>query len=254
VRVPFDPATDYYQILGVRPGADSDEIQSAYRRLAKEYHPDLHAGSAVAATRMARLNVAKSVLLDRETRASYDQLRAARRHSVSHVAAERQPAQATSQPTVRYAPQQVGARPRYRVVSQRATRSAARGTFDRQTGILFLVAVPLMAALVLYVFEAVQLSVQPPKQPPTDLTLSPNGSRPTARGAAEAAFIMVHSQPLSRELAARTNNFILQRSDSSPDSELLKADGRRLLRAAGSGDTAEWEAAVTDMCHLASRC
>src|ERR1700716_3225613 len=249
-RVPFDPSTDYYQILGVPPGADSEEIQSAYRRLAKEYHPDLHADSAVAAARMARVNVAKSVLLDRDTRASYDQLRAGRRRAATRLGTDREPAQ----PTVRYAPQDVGARPRYRVVSHRATRSAARGTFDRQTGILFLVAVPLMAALVLYVFEAGQLSVQPPKLPPTDLTLSPNGSRPTARGAAEAAFIMVHSQPPSRDLAMRTNNFILQRTDSSPESELLKADGLRLLRAARSGDTAEWEAAVDDMCHLASRC
>ena len=248
-RVPFDPATDYYQILGVRPGADSEEIQSAYRRLAKEYHPDLHADSALAAERMSRVNVAKSVLLDRDTRATYDQLRAAgaRRRSVAQVAAE--PA-----PTVRYAPQQAGARPRYRVVSQRATRSAARGTWDRQTGILFLVAVPLMTVLVMYVLQAFQLSTQPPKLPPTDLTLSPNGNRPTARGAAEAAFIMVHTQPPSRDLAVRTNNFILQRSDSSPESELLKADGLRLLRATRSGDTAEWQAAVDDMCHLAARC
>ncbi len=247
-RVPFDPATDYYQILGVPPGADSEEIQSAYRRLAKEYHPDLHADSALAAERMSRVNVAKSVLLDRDTRATYDQLRAARRrHSVAQVAAE--PA-----PTVRYAPQQVGARPRYRVVSQRATRSAARGTWDRQTGILFLVAVPLMTVLVMYVLQAFQLSTQPPKVPPTDLTLSPSGNRPTTRGAAEAAFIMVHAQPPSRDLAVRTNNFILQRSDSSPESELLKADGLRLLRATRSGDTAEWQAAVDDMCHLAARC
>jgi curved DNA-binding protein CbpA len=250
-RVPFDPATDYYQVLGVQPGADSEEIQSAYRRLAKEYHPDLHADSAFAAARMARVNVAKSVLLDRDTRATYDQLRAGRRRSATRLAADREPAQP---PTVRYAPQQVGARPRYRVVSQRSTRSAARGTWDRQTGILFLVAVPLMTVLVMYVLQAFQLSTQPPKLPPTDLTLSPNGNRPTTRGAAEAAFIMVHSQPQSRDLAVRTNNFILQRSDSSPESELLKADGLRLLRASRSGDTAEWEAAVDDMCHLAGRC
>src|SRR3981081_211536 len=100
-RVPFDPSTDYYQILGVPPGADSEEIQSAYRRLAKEYHPDLHADSAFAAARMARVNVAKSVLLDRDTRAPYDQLRSAgRRRSVADVAADREPAQ---QPTMRYA-------------------------------------------------------------------------------------------------------------------------------------------------------
>jgi hypothetical protein len=138
-------------------------------------------------------------------------------------------------------------------VSNRAGRSAGRSAFDRQTAILFLIAVPLIAALVLYVFDAVQVSVQPPKLPPADLTLS-NVPRPTARGAAEAAFIMVHAQPPSRDLAVRANNFILQRTDSSPESELLRAGGRRLLRAVGNGDTAEWDAAVDDLCHLAARC
>src|ERR671933_1814194 len=74
-RVPFDPATDYYSLLGVAANASAEEIQAAYRRLAKAYHPDLNAGSSVAAARMARLNVAKSVLLDPATRAAYDQLR-----------------------------------------------------------------------------------------------------------------------------------------------------------------------------------
>jgi DnaJ-class molecular chaperone len=38
-------AKSYYAILGVKPSATGDEIRSAYRRLAKEYHPDLYAGS-----------------------------------------------------------------------------------------------------------------------------------------------------------------------------------------------------------------
>src|SRR2546423_5311743 len=103
-RVPFDPAIDYYQLLGVTPAAFSEEIQAAYRRLAKAFHPDLNAGSTVAAARMARLNVAKSVLLDPESRASYDQRRATqrRRPVVARVVATAGPAPAPT--TVRYAP------------------------------------------------------------------------------------------------------------------------------------------------------
>ena len=96
-RVPFDPATDYYQLLGVPPGASAEDIQAAYRRLAKAYHPDLNAGSAVAAARMARVNVAKSVLLDREMRAFYDQARAVRRPYARGVVVPR------AATTVRYA-------------------------------------------------------------------------------------------------------------------------------------------------------
>src|SRR5438270_1989195 len=77
-RVAFDPAIDYYKILGVEPGAPVEAIQAAYRKLAKAFHPDLNAGSSVAAERMARLNVAKAVLLDPQTRDVYDQARASR--------------------------------------------------------------------------------------------------------------------------------------------------------------------------------
>src|SRR5437868_14569917 len=131
-RVRFDPATDYYSLLGVGYGASAEEIQSAYRRLAKAYHPDLHAGSAVAEARMARLNVAKSVLLDRDTRASYDQLRASRRHAVPRAARGSAPPPTT---TVRYAPYaQTAARPRRRVTADNFGGSS-RGNLDRGTGI-----------------------------------------------------------------------------------------------------------------------
>jgi hypothetical protein len=46
----------------------------------------------------------------------------------------------------------------------------------------------------------------------------------------------------------------MARSDSTPESELLRADARRLLKSANTGDTAAWESAVDDLCHLASRC
>jgi hypothetical protein len=258
-RVPFDPATDYYHLLGVGVAASPEEIQAAYRRLAKEYHPDLHAGSAVAEGRMARLNVAKSVLLDRETRASYDQLRAARWRPAPRVVRPGPPAppppQTRPTSTVRYAPDsQAGVRPRHRVASVNFGGSS-RGNLDRQTGVLLIVALPLIAALVLYVFQAVQVSVQPLRAGPADLNLAQAPAvRPTAKGAADAVFAMVHAQPPSRELAVRANNLILSRSDSSPESELLRADGRQLLRAGAAGDRVGWEATVNDVCHLAGRC
>jgi hypothetical protein len=255
-RVAFDPATDYYQLLGVEPDAPVEAIQAAYRRLAKAYHPDLNAGSSVAAARMARLNVAKSVLLDPLTRAQYDQRRAARQAHAQPVWPAARVAYATAGPaTVRYAPGQTPPRPRYRVVSSTSARAARRSSFDRGTGILLLVAVPLIAALSLYVFQAMQLSIEPLRATSSDAMLEPgHTTRPITRGAAEAVFVMVHAQPPSRELAARANNFILARSDSTPESELLRADGRRLVRSANSGDTAAWNDTVTHICQLAGRC
>ena len=253
-RIPFDPATDYYKLLGVPPGASAEEIQVAYRRLAKAFHPDLNAGSAVAAARMSRVNIAKSVLLDPETRATYDYVRAATRRPYASVVAAARPAPPTPTTTVRYAPYQVGARARHRIVSNRFLRSANHG-FDRGTGILLLVGVPLIAALAMYVFQAVELSIQPLREPPADATISGGPqARPTARGAADAVFAMVHAQPPSRELALRAYNFTMARADSTPESELLRSDVRRMLRSAGDGDTQAWDAAVADICQLAGRC
>src|SRR3954470_6517332 len=126
-RPAFDPATDYYTLLGVTPVASVDEIQAAYRRLAKAFHPDLHAGSSTAAARMARLNVAKSVLLDRDARATYDQQRALRRRVVAPVG--------TAHP-VRTAP--AAPRPTYRAAptTPTTTRAAQRTSgLDRTTGL-----------------------------------------------------------------------------------------------------------------------
>jgi hypothetical protein len=254
-RVPFDPKIDYYHLLGVEPDAPAETIQAAYRRLAKAFHPDLNSGSTTAAERMARLNVAKSVLLDPQTRAVYDQARLPRLGRTDRVAA----ATTTTVRTVgnfnvRYVPYQA-ARPRYRVVPTTSARAMPRYGFDRGTGILLLIAVPLIALLSLYVFQAVQLSIEPLKAVSTDVTLAPGQSaHTTSRGAADGVFMMVRAQPPSRDLALRANNFILARSDSTPESEELRADGRRLLRSASSGDTEGWDTTVGHICQLAGRC
>jgi hypothetical protein len=131
-----------------------------------------------------------------------------------------------------------------------------RGSLDRQTGILLLIVLPLLAALLVYVFEAVQLSVQPQRELPSDVVMVPNGSgpRPTARGTAESAFSMLHAQPPSRELATSVNNLIVSRFDGTPAAQQLLADGRRLSRAAAVGDDQAWETAVSDVCRLAGQC
>ena len=64
---------DYYEVLGVGKNSTDDEIKKAYRKKAKECHPDLHPNDEEAVKRFAELNEANEVLSDPDKRARYDQ-------------------------------------------------------------------------------------------------------------------------------------------------------------------------------------
>ena len=62
---------DYYRILGVDRGADDKTLKSAYRKLARKYHPDVNKGQDA---RFKEINEAYEVLSDPDKRKKYDEL------------------------------------------------------------------------------------------------------------------------------------------------------------------------------------
>ncbi|MBW8772984.1 MAG: J domain-containing protein, partial [Gemmatimonadetes bacterium] len=68
-------AKDFYQVLGVPDTATPPEIKKAYRRLAKQYHPDANPNNPQAAERFKEISEAHTVLSDADQRAKYDRMR-----------------------------------------------------------------------------------------------------------------------------------------------------------------------------------
>ena len=90
---------NYYKIMGLKSGATENEIKSAYRLLAKRFHPDVNPGNAAAAEKFAALGEAYEILSDPSKRADYDR----------QIAMERQQAQAAQQQAAQAAAQQAAA-------------------------------------------------------------------------------------------------------------------------------------------------
>ncbi len=63
---------DFYEVLGLQKGASDEEIKKAFRKMAKQYHPDLHPGDAEAEQKFKEINEAYGVLSDPDKKSKYD--------------------------------------------------------------------------------------------------------------------------------------------------------------------------------------
>ena len=85
---------DYYAVLGVAKTATAEEIKKAYRKLARQYHPDVNPNKEEATRKFKEINEANEVLSDPEKRKKYDQYGEHWEHAEQYEAAQRQQQQA----------------------------------------------------------------------------------------------------------------------------------------------------------------
>lgn len=88
---------DYYKILGISKTATEKEIKSAYRKLARKYHPDVNPDNKEAERKFKEINEANEVLSDPENRKKYDQYGEDWKHGEEFEKAQRQRQQQSHQ-------------------------------------------------------------------------------------------------------------------------------------------------------------
>jgi curved DNA-binding protein len=144
---------DPYATLGVPRDASQRQVQEAYRRLARRYHPDLRS-DAEATRRMQRVNQAREILLSPTRRARYDATSPSRAADGGHWAASRRTAPMGAGPTVGYGTW-ASPSPPAGPYGTRATRAEDKGDGPGFLGVV------LSGALVLVAFVALFTGILP---------------------------------------------------------------------------------------------